>query len=58
MYTNSITNPVSVTSFMNVNGTNLKVPDVGVPVGGTGDNPVGLSSPVNAGYPQVVLVQG
>ena len=43
---------------MNDYGTHLKVPDICVPVGGTGDNPVGLSSPVNAGYPQVVLVQG
>ena len=38
--------------------TNLKVPDIGVPVRRAGDNPVGLGSPVNSCYPQVVLVQG
>ena len=36
----------------------LEVPDVGVPVGGAGDNPVGLGRPVDPGDPEVVLVQG
>ena len=35
----------------------LKVPDVGVPVGGAGDDPVGLGRPVDPGDPEVVLVQ-
>ena len=32
-------------------------PDVGVPVTGASDDPVGLGSPVNTSHPQVVLVQ-
>ena len=32
-------------------------PDVGVPVAGARDDPVGLRSPVNTSHPQVVLVQ-
>ncbi len=37
--------------------TTLAVPDVGVPVGRTGDNPVGLGCPVNPSHTQVMLVQ-
>ena len=35
----------------------LQVPDVGIPVGRAGHDPVGLRRPINAGHSQVVLIQ-